>query len=75
MEGGNLTIEITVSRTEGEGVLVASEIKEWHNLRNDVNTYLQVSGNKLIIHLSHSGEYLSTQQNKAVKGQLFLYGE
>ena len=75
MEGGNLTIEITMSRTEGEGVLVASEIKEWHSLRNDVNTYLQVSGDKLIIHLSHGGEYLSTQQNKAVNGQLYLYGE
>ena len=75
MEGGNLTIEITMSRSEGEGVLVASEITEQHNLSNAVNTYLQVSGGKLIIHLSHVGEYLSTQQNKAVNGQLFLYGE
>ena len=75
MEGGNLTIEITMSRSEGEGVLVASEITEQHNLSNAVNTYLQVSGDKLIIHLSHVGEYLSTQQNKAVNGQLFLYGE
>lgn len=75
MEGGNLTIEITMSRSEGEGVLVASEITEQHNLSDAVNTYLQVSGNKLIIHLSHVGEYLSTQQNKAVNGQLFLYGE
>lgn len=75
MEGGNLTIEITMSRSEGEGVLVASEITEQHNLSDAVNTYLQVSGNKLIIHLSHIGEYLSTQQNKAVNGQLFLYGE
>ena len=75
MEGGNLTIKITMSRSEGEGVLVASEITEQHNLSNAVNTYLQVSGDKLIIHLSHVGEYLSTQQNKAVNGQLFLYGE
>ena len=75
MEVGNLTIEITMSRSEGEGVLVASEITEQHNLSDDVNTYLQVSGNKLIIHLSHVGEYLSTQQNKAVNGQLYLYGE
>lgn len=75
MEGGNLTVEITMSRSEGEGVLVASEITERHNLSDAVNTYLQVSGNKLIIHLNHAGEYLSTQQNKAVRGQLFLYGE
>ena len=75
MEGGNLAIEITMSRSEGEGVLAASAITEQHNLSNAVNTYLQVSGDKLIIHLSHVGEYLSTQQNKAVNGQLFLYGE
>lgn len=75
MEWDSLTIEITMSRSEGEGVLVASEITEQHNLSADVNTYLQVSGNKLIIHLSHVGEQLSTQQNKAVNGQLFLYGE
>lgn len=74
-EGDSLTVEITMSRSEGEGVLVASEITEQHNLSDAVNTYLQVSGNKLIIHLSHVGEYLSTQQNKAVDGQLFLYGE
>lgn len=75
MEGDNLTIEITMSRIEGEGVLVASEITELHNLSDAVNTYLQVSGNKLIIHLSHVGEHLSTQQNRAVSGQLYLYGE
>lgn len=75
MEGGNRTIEITMYRLEGEGVLAASEITEQHNLSDAVNTYLQVSGNKLIIHLSHVGEYLSTQQNKAVNGQLYLYGE
>ena len=75
MEVGNLTIEITMYRSEGEGVLVASEITEQHNLSDDVNTYLQVSGNKLIIHLSHVGEHLSTQQNKAINGQLSLYGE
>lgn len=75
MEWDSLTIEITMSRSEGEGVLVASEITEQHNLSDAVNTYLQVSGNKLIIHLSHVGEQLSTQQNKAVDGQLFLYGE
>lgn len=75
MEGDNLTVEITMSRLEGEGVLVASEITEQHNLSDAVNTYLQVSGNKLIIHLSHVGEYLSTQQNKAVDGQLSLYGD
>lgn len=75
MEWDNLTIEITMSRSEGEGVLVASEITEQHNLSADVNTYLQVSGNKLIIQLTHVGESLSTQQNKAVNGQLFLYGE
>ena len=75
MEDGNLTVEITMFRSEGEGVLVASEITEQHNLSDAVNTYLRVSGNKLIIHLSHVGEYLSTQQNKAVYGQLFLYGE
>ena len=75
MEGDNLTVEITMSRIEGEGVLAASEITEQHNLSDAVNTYLQVSGNKLIIHLSHVGENLSTQQNKAVDGQLFLYGE
>lgn len=75
MEWGNLTVEITMARSEGEGVLVASEIIEQHSLSDAVNTYLQVSGNKLIIHLSHVGEQLSTQQNKAVNGQLFLYGE
>lgn len=75
MEGDNLTVEIPMSRTEGEGVLVASEITVQHNLSDAVNTYLQVSENKLIIHLSHVGEYLSTQQNKAIDGQLFLYGE
>ena len=75
VEDGNLTVEITMSRSEGEGALVASEITEQHNLSDAVNTYLQVSGNKLIIHLSHVGEYLSTQQNKAVNGQLILYGE
>ena len=75
MEGGYHTVEITMYRSEGEGVLVASEITEQHNLSDAVNTYLQVSGNKLIIHLSHVGEYLSTQQNKAVNGQLYLYGE
>lgn len=74
-EGDSLTVEITMSRSEGEGVLVASEITEQHNLSDAVNTYLQVSGNKLIIQLSHVGEQLSTQQNKAVDGQLFLYGE
>lgn len=75
MEGGNLTVEIPMSRSEGEGVLVASEITERHNLSDTVDTYLKVSGDKLIINLSHVGEYLSTQQNKAVNGQLFLYGE
>ena len=75
MEGDNLTVEITMSSSEGEGVLVASEITEQHNLRDAVNTYLQVSGNKLIIHLSHVGEHLSTEQNKAINGQLSLYGE
>ena len=75
MEGSNLTVEITMSRSEGEGVLVASEIDEQHNLSDDVTTYLEVSGNRLIIYLSHIGEYLSTQQNKAVNGQLYLYGE
>lgn len=75
MEGSNLTVEITMSRSEGEGVLVASEIDEQHNLSDDVTTYLEVSGNKLIIHLNHVGEYLSTQQNKAVNGQLYLFGE
>lgn len=75
MEWDSLTVEITMSRSEGEGVLVASEITEQHNLSDAVNTYLQVSGNKLIIHLNHVGEQLSTQQNKAVDGQLFLYGE
>lgn len=74
-EVSGINIEITMSRSEGEGVLVASEITEQHNLSSDVSTYLQVSGNKLIIHLNHTGEYLSTQQNKAVSGQLFLYGE
>ena len=75
MEWGSLAIEITMSRSEGESVLVASEIIKQHNLGDDVNTHLQVSGNKLIIHLSHVGEQLSTQQNKAVNGQIFLYGE
>ena len=75
MEGDNLTVEITMSRIEGEGVLAASEITERHNLSDAVNTYLLVSGNKLIIRLSHVGENLSTQQNKAVDGQLFLFGE
>lgn len=75
MENGNLTVEITMSRSEGEGVLVASAITEQHNLSDAVNTYLQVSGNKLLINLSHVGDYLSTQQNKAVNGQLYLYGE
>ena len=75
MEGDNLTVEITMSRSEGDGVLVASEITEQHNLSDAVNTYLQVSGNKLIIHLSHVGEYLSTGQNKAINGQISLYGE
>ena len=74
-ENGYLTVEITMSRLEGEGVLVASEITEQHNLSDAVNTYLQVSGNKLLINLSHVGDYLSTQQNKAVNGQLYLYGE
>ena len=75
IEDGDLTIEITMSRSEGEGVLVASEITEQHSLSDTVNTYLQVSGNKLIIHLRHVGENLSTKQNKAVNGQLYLYGE
>lgn len=75
MENGNLTVEITMSRSEGEGVLVASAITEQHNLSDAVNTYLQVSGDKLLINLSHVGDYLSTQQNKAVNGQLYLYGE
>lgn len=75
MEGGSLSVEITMSRSEGEGVLVASEIPVQNNLSHAVNTYLQVSGDKLIIHLSHVGEYLSTEQNKAVDGQLSLYGE
>ena len=75
MEWGNLTVEITMSRSEGEGVLVASEISEQHNLSDAVSTHLQVSGDKLLIHLSHVGEQLSTQQNKAVNGQILLYGE
>lgn len=75
MENGNLTVEITMSRSEGEGVLVASEIAEQHTLSDAVYTYLQVSEDRLIIYMSHVGEQLSTQQNKAVNGQLFLYGE
>lgn len=75
MEGDNLTVEIDMSRSEGEGVLIASEIPVQNNLSHAVSTYLQVSGDKLIIHLSHVGEYLSTEQNKAINGQLSLYGE
>lgn len=75
IEGDTLTVEITMSRTGGEGVLVASEITVQNNRSHAVNTYLEVSGDKLIIHLSHVGEYLSTQQKKTINGYVTLYGE
>lgn len=75
IEGDTLTVEITMSRTEGEGVLVASEITAQNNRSHAIDTYLEVSGDKLIIHLSHVGENLSTQQNKTIYGYVTLYGE
>ena len=75
MEESYITVKITMSKTGGEGVLVASDIIKQHNLGDAVSTSLQVSGNKLIIYLRHEGEYLSTRQNKAVNGQLVLSGE
>lgn len=75
MEEDTLTVEITMSRTEGEGVLVASEITAQNNRSPAIDTYLEVSGDKLIIRLSHVGEKLSTQQNKTIYGYVTLYGE